>query len=95
MTRPLTCGAISVMGPLIVAAAFSVAAGILVESSLSYLGFGIQFPIPSWGSLINESKNAAQWWMQVFPGLLILITLLCYNLVGEALRDALDPKART
>jgi len=83
------------MGPLIVAASFSVAAGILIESALSFLGFGIQMPIPSWGSLVNESKNAAHWWIHLFPGLLIFVTVLCYNLVGDGVRDAMDPKLKS
>ena len=83
------------LGPLLVAASFSVAAGILIESALSFLGFGIRLPTPSWGALINESKEAEHWWIHVFPGLLIFVTVLCYNLVGDALRDATDPRSRT
>jgi peptide/nickel transport system permease protein len=82
------------MAPVLVAGAFSVAAGILTESTLSFLGFGIQHPMPSWGSLINESKMAEHWWIQLFPGMLIFITITCYNQVGDALRDALDPKMK-
>ena len=50
--------------------------------------------MPSWGSLINESKMAEHWWIQLFPGMLIFITITCYNQVGDALRDALDPKMK-
>jgi len=82
------------MSPVLVSAAFSVAAGILTESVISYLGFGIQHPGASWGSLVNESKSAEHWWVQVFPGILIFITVTCYNLVGDAIRDALDPKMK-
>lgn len=82
------------MGPVLVAAAFSVAAGILTESVVSYLGFGVQEPIPSWGSLVNDSKSAEIWWIQVFPGAAIFLTVTCYNLVGEGIRDALDPKLK-
>ena len=82
------------MAPVLVAGAFAVASGILTESTLSFLGFGIQEPMPSWGSLINESKMSEHWWIQIFPGLLIFITITCYNQVGDALRDALDPKMR-
>ena len=82
------------MGPLLVAGSFSVAAGILNESGLSFLGFGVTLPIPSWGSLVVESKNAAYWWIQVFPGALIFLTVLCYNLVGDAVRDAMDPRMK-
>jgi len=82
------------MGPLLVAASFSLAAGILIESALSFLGFGIEVPIPSWGALINESKSPEHWWIQVFPGALIFLTVLATNLVGDALRDVLDPRSR-
>jgi peptide/nickel transport system permease protein len=82
------------MSPVLVAATFSVAAGILIESGLSFLGFGIQLPIPSWGSLFIESRSADHWWIQIFPGLLIFLTVLLYNLLGEGVRDALDPRLR-
>jgi peptide/nickel transport system permease protein len=82
------------MGPVLVSAAFAVAAGILTESAVSFLGFGIRPPEASWGSLVNESKNASNWWIQLFPGALIFITVTCYNLVGDAVRDALDPKMK-
>jgi peptide/nickel transport system permease protein len=81
------------LGPLIVHAAFAVAVGILIESAISFLGFGIRYPEASWGTLINESRNPAHWWIQLFPGLLIFLTVTSYNLVGDALRDALDPKS--
>ena len=83
------------LGPVLVHAAFAVAAGILTESAISYLGFGIQYPQASWGSLINESRSPEHWWIQVFPGLLIFLTVTCYNLVGDAVRDALDPRAES
>jgi peptide/nickel transport system permease protein len=82
------------LGPLLVAGTFSVAAGILVESTLSFLGFGIQLPIPSWGALIVESRQFEHWWIMVYPGVLIFITVLCYNLVGDAIRDAMDPRLK-
>lgn len=82
------------LGPVLVSAAFSVATGILTESAVSFLGLGVKHPEASWGSLINESRSPEHWWVQVFPGLLIFLTVTCYNLVGDALRDALDPKAR-
>jgi len=82
------------LSPVLVAAAFAVAAGILIESAISFLGFGVQLPDASWGSLVNDSRNQKHWWIQVFPGLLIFITVTCYNLVGDAVRDALDPKQR-
>ncbi len=80
------------IGPILVAGTFSVAAGILTESALSFLGFGVNDPIPSWGSLVNDSRSAEHWWIHVFPGFLIFVTVVCYNLVGEAIRDAVDPK---
>lgn len=82
------------MSPVLVAAAFSVAAGILTESAVSFLGLGIKEPQASWGGVVNESKNVNNWWIQVFPGVAIFITVTCYNLVGDAIRDAMDPKAR-
>jgi len=80
------------IGPAIVAASFAVGAGALVEAALSYLGLGVQSPIPSWGSIVNESHAAAHWWIQLFPGLAILVSVVCYNVVGEALREGLDPR---
>ena len=82
------------LSPVLVSAAFAVSAGILTESAVSYLGFGIRAPGASWGSLVNESKDPTHWWVQVFPGVLIFITVTCYNLVGDAIRDALDPKMK-
>ncbi|MFN0008994.1 MAG: ABC transporter permease [Planctomycetota bacterium] len=80
------------VGPAIVAASFAVGTGALVEAALSYLGLGVQSPIPSWGSIVNESHAAAHWWIQLFPGLAILVSVVCYNFVGEALREGLDPR---
>lgn len=82
------------MGPILVSGSFSVAAGIIVESSLSFLGFGVSEPIPSWGALVNVSRNPEHWWVILFPGLLIFVTVSCYNLVGEAFRDAVDPRLK-
>lgn len=82
------------LGPILVSFTFVVAFGILVESSLSFLGFGIQLPIPSWGSLLQESRSAEHWWIQVFTGFAIFLTILLYNLLGEGLRDALDPRQK-
>lgn len=80
------------IGPAIVAASFAVGGGALVEAALSYLGLGVQQPVPSWGSLASESHHAGHWWLQLFPGLAILVSIVCYNLVGEAVREALDPR---
>jgi len=82
------------LGPVMVAATFGVASGILTESALSFLGVGIQLPLPSWGALLIESRSAEHWWIQIFPGLLIFLTVLLYNLFGEGVRDALDPRLK-
>ena len=77
------------LGPVIVNAALGVAGAILLESSLSFLGLGIQPPNPSWGNILAESKAVmgAAWWMSLFPGLAILGTVLGFNLIGEGLRE--------
>jgi peptide/nickel transport system permease protein len=82
------------MAPVFVSAVLGVASAILVESALSFLGIGIQPPIPSWGNILTLGKDNIEiaWWLSVFPGIAILITVLSYNLVGEGLRDALDPR---
>jgi peptide/nickel transport system permease protein len=83
------------MGPVLVAAAFSVAAGILTESAISFLGLGVKEPIPSWGALLSEARGSTEyWWINIFPGLLIFMTVFCYNIVGEGVRDALDPRRK-
>jgi peptide/nickel transport system permease protein len=84
------------MAPLLVAASFGVASAILYESVLSFLGLGL-VDEPSWGQLLNQAVSAAgkfDWWLATFPGLAIFLTVFAYNLIGEALRDALDPKLR-
>ncbi|MFW2331402.1 MAG: ABC transporter permease [Nitrospinota bacterium] len=83
------------MAPLLVSATLGVAGAILTESALSFLGIGVQPPTPSWGAILTEGKNNIEyaWWLSVCPGLAILITVLGYNLLGEGIRDALDPKA--
>jgi ABC-type dipeptide/oligopeptide/nickel transport system permease subunit len=83
------------LGPVLVTATFSVATGILTESALSFLGFGVQQPVPSWGSLLIESRSPEHWWIQIFPGLIIFLTVVLYNLLGEGVRDALDPRLKT
>ena len=82
------------MGPVLVISTFSVASGILIESTLSFLGFGVSLPIPSWGSLLTESQSAEYWWIQIFPGLMIFLTVTLYNLLGEGVADALDPRQK-
>ncbi len=84
------------MGPIIVSATLQIGGVILAESALSYLGLGIQPPTPSWGNMLQDAQNFTimlkAWWYPLFPGLMILITVLCFNFVGDGLRDALDPK---
>lgn len=77
------------MAPVLVTITLGIAAAILVESSLSFLGIGVQPPTPSWGNILNEGKSVmgAAWWMVVCPGMAIFITVLGYNLLGEGLRE--------
>jgi len=84
------------LGPILVVGTFGVASAILIESSLSFLGFGMQAPTPSWGDILSESRRYIDfaWWLAFFPGLAILITIMSYNFVGEGLRDAVDPRLR-
>ena len=68
---------------------------ILTEAGLSFLGFGVPPTIVTWGSVLNDARgNISAWWLAVFPGLAIFLTVFSYNLIGEAMRDALDPKLR-
>jgi peptide/nickel transport system permease protein len=85
----------NVVGVLVVQATLYVALAILLESAVSFLGFGIQPPTPSWGNMLDSSRSTmtTQWWLTVFPGAMIVITALCVNFLGDGLRDALDPKA--
>jgi peptide/nickel transport system permease protein len=80
--------------PVLVSATLGVAGAILAESGLSFLGLGVQPPTPSWGNILIDGKANIEiaWWLSVFPGMAILITVLAYNLLGEGLRDALDPR---
>ncbi len=82
------------MAPVLVSAVFGIAGAILTESSLSFLGFGVQPPTPSWGQILSQSRNYIEfaWWLTIFPGFAIFISITAYNLVGEGLRDAMDPK---
>ncbi len=80
-------------GPLIVNATLGVAWAILIESGLSFLGFGIQPPTPSWGNILNDAQKTLSLypWLSIFPGLMIFLTVIAINYIGDALRDALDP----
>lgn len=82
------------MSPVLVTATLGVAGAILTESALSFLGIGVQPPTPSWGNMLITGKQTlgSAWWLSVFPGLAILLTVLGYNLLGEGIRDALDPR---
>ncbi len=84
------------MAPVIVAAVLGVGDAILTESGLSFLGLGVQPPHPSWGNILTQGKDNIDfaWWLSLFPGLAILLTVLSYNLVGENIRDYFDPKLR-
>jgi peptide/nickel transport system permease protein len=84
------------LSPVLVSATLGVAGAILTESALSFLGIGVQPPTPSWGNMLIAGKQTlgTAWWLSVFPGLAILVTVLGYNLLGEGIRDALDPRIR-
>jgi peptide/nickel transport system permease protein len=85
------------LAPVSVAATFGVASAILVESTLSFLGFGVPPSTATWGSILNSARTLlpSGWWLTVFPGLAIFLTVTAYNLVGEGLRDAADPRLKT
>lgn len=84
------------MAPVLVSATLGVASAVLVESGLSFLGIGVQPPDPSWGNMLTEGKDNIEiaWWLSLYPGLAILITVMGYNLLGEGIRDSLDPRLR-
>lgn len=84
------------MASVLVTATLGVAGAILTESALSFLGIGVQPPTPSWGNILTAGKDNIDiaWWLSLYPGLAILITVLGYNLLGEGIRDALDPRLR-
>jgi peptide/nickel transport system permease protein len=83
--------------PVLVNATFGIAGAIFIEAALSFLGFGVAPPTPSWGQMLSlgvSTTGRFLWWLTLFPGLAIFLTVLAYNLVGEALRDAIDPRLR-
>jgi len=84
------------MASVLVAATLGVAGAILTESALSFLGIGVQPPTPSWGNILTAGKDNIDiaWWLSLYPGLAILLTVLGYNLLGEGIRDSLDPRLR-
>jgi len=86
----------NVLAPLIVQASVALAFAILIEASLSYVGLGTQPPEPSWGTMLNEGRTYLETapWMSIFPGLAIMLAVLGFNLLGDGLRDVLDPQLR-
>ena len=85
----------NMLSPLIVIASFNVAGVILSEAALSFLGLGVPATIPSWGGMLAESRDqllAGRWWLAVFPGIAIMLTVLSFNLLGDWVRDLLDPR---
>ncbi len=82
------------VSPIVVSATLGVGSAILTEAALSFLGLGVQPPMPSWGNILTIGKDYIHlaWWLSLFPGLAILITVLAFNLLGEGLRDVLDPR---
>lgn len=85
------------VAPLTVIASFNVASVILTEAALSFLGLGVPASVPTWGSMLAESRDtllANKWWLAVFPGVAIMLTVLSFNIIGDWLRDAMDPRLR-
>ena len=84
------------MASILVAATLGIAGAILTESALSFLGIGVQPPTPSWGNILTAGKDNIDiaWWLSLYPGLAILITVVGYNLLGEGIRDLLDPRLK-
>ncbi|HEX6961202.1 MAG TPA: ABC transporter permease subunit, partial [Lacipirellula sp.] len=83
------------LAPVLVPISFGIASAILIESALSFLGFGAPPPNPSWGTLLAAGRsNLQMWWLIAFPGAAIFLTVLAYNLIGEGLQEATDPRLR-
>jgi ABC-type dipeptide/oligopeptide/nickel transport system permease subunit len=84
------------VGPIVVAATLTIGVAILLEATLSFLGFGIEPPTPALGALLNEGQDQGidKWWLVTFPGVVIVVIVLCINFIGDGLRDALDPTQR-
>ena len=87
----------NVLAPVIVTATLGIGNTIVLEAGLSFLGLGVQSPTPSWGNMVTDGRDVliGAWWIATFPGLAIVLTVLAFNLVGDGLRDALDPRLRT
>jgi peptide/nickel transport system permease protein len=86
----------SALSPLIVLASFAVAQMIILEAALSFLGLGVPPTTPTWGGMLADSRDylALAWWLATFPGLVLMLTVLAVNLLGDWLRDVLDPRAK-
>lgn len=83
------------IAPVLVSIAFGIAGAILTESALSFLGFGVPATTVTWGSMLNQSRSATfAWWLAIFPGFMIFLTVISYNLIGDGLRDATDPRLK-
>lgn len=84
------------MAPIIVSTSLRIGGAILAESGLSFLGLGVQEPFPSWGNILNRGRNFLRYapWITMAPGVFIFITVLCFNFIGDGLRDALDPRLK-
>jgi len=84
------------MSPVLVSAVLGIAGAVLIESALSFLGIGVQPPTASWGNILTIGKDNIEiaWWISVFPGLAIFVTVLAYNLLGEGIRDSIDPRLK-
>lgn len=86
------------LSPVIVQATLLLAIGIIIEASVSFVGLGVQPPAPSWGNMLAEARNylfSGEWWLSVFPGAAISVSVVAFNLLGDGLRDALDPRHST
>jgi peptide/nickel transport system permease protein len=86
----------NVLGPIVVVATLGVAGAIISGAALSFLGLGAKAPTPEWGLLLSDGRNYLRqaWWISTFPGLAIMLTVLSINLLGDGLRDALDPRMK-
>jgi peptide/nickel transport system permease protein len=85
----------NILSPLVIIASFNIASVILAEAALSFLGLGVPSTVPSWGGMLAESRDellAGRWWLAVFPGVAIMLTVLSFNILGDWLRDLLDPR---
>ena len=86
------------LSPVIVQATLLLAIGIIIEASVSFVGLGVQPPSPSWGNMLADARNylfSGEWWLSVFPGAAISLSVVAFNLLGDGLRDAMDPRHRT